>query len=614
MTACTTRAKEGMVVTTESEVLFNLRRYVIDLLLSMHPLDCMTCPKASVCRLQEYAYDLGLKESSFTRKSFDFAVDKENPLIRRDPNYCVLCGRCVRVCKAQGTSVFDFQGRGVGSRVTTPDDLPLQDAGCTFCGSCVEVCPVNAILEAPNGHRGREWEYVKLPSVCLSCADACSTVVSVRQGRVEKINAGGAAEMGEGYICAYGRFGFDAVDSDTRVGTPLQRIDGELQPISWDEALAFVAAQCEDAGSVTTITAGNLFNEDLLTLRRLSESAGWEEPASVVGLYADEASLLGSSAEIGAADLVVLVGLAPSQWERVLPALDATLRRLVKKGAKLVIVNADETRIGQVAEVVITGDEAASLETLVEVLGKGTAVGSPEAQSADSVIAAQIVKLAELYMAAKRPLILAAPALYEACGNVSAIKGEVLSVPFEANARGTLMMGITGKPTVLIEGPAEDTHDTDVLYALGDLSFARPADVKVLIAQCTHMTDLAQEADLVLPASMAYEAQGTIVDYTGRLRALTPVVESHAASKGHRDILGAVAQRLGLNLEVARLEDVEAHIAKQRFEAPPSRPMKKRSDLIRDPRSPDLRLDAHTDHSPKLSWLKGVPPRYSDAL
>jgi len=115
MVGCTTRVKEGMVVNTKTAKIEEMRKFVIDLILSMHPLDCMTCTKAGVCNLQQYAYDFEIKESSFTRKKFGFSIDEANPFIKRDPDYCVLCGRCVRVCKNQGTNVLEFMGRGVGS-------------------------------------------------------------------------------------------------------------------------------------------------------------------------------------------------------------------------------------------------------------------------------------------------------------------------------------------------------------------------------------------------------------------------------------------------------------------------------------------------------------------
>ena len=209
--ACTTKVKEGMVVNTNTEKVQEVRKFVIDLILSMHPLDCMTCTKAGVCNLQKYAYDFEIKESNFTRKKFGYSTDAANPFIKRDPEYCVLCSRCVRVCKAQGTNVLEFSGRGVGAKVVTANDRPLQESSCTFCGSCVDACPVNALLESDRCRKGREWEYTKTASVCLSCGNGCSTIVSTRDGEVMKINAGAPDGAAERYLCAVGRFGFDSM-------------------------------------------------------------------------------------------------------------------------------------------------------------------------------------------------------------------------------------------------------------------------------------------------------------------------------------------------------------------------------------------------------------------
>jgi len=130
-----------MNISTTTDKVKEVRKFVIDLILSMHPLDCMTCTKAGVCNLQQYAYDFEIKESSFTRKKFGYPTDEANPFIKRDPEYCVLCSRCIRVCKAQGTNVLEFSGRGVGAKVVTANDAPLQDSTCTFCGNCVDACP-----------------------------------------------------------------------------------------------------------------------------------------------------------------------------------------------------------------------------------------------------------------------------------------------------------------------------------------------------------------------------------------------------------------------------------------------------------------------------------------
>ncbi|MBA3071863.1 MAG: 2Fe-2S iron-sulfur cluster binding domain-containing protein, partial [Nitrospirae bacterium] len=249
MIACNTKVKEGIVVNTKSEKIQETRKFVIDLILSMHPLDCMTCTKAGVCNLQQYAYDFDLKESTFTRKKFGFSIDEGNPFIKRDPDYCILCGRCVRVCKHQGTNVLDFMGRGVGAKVITATDKPLQESSCTFCGSCVDACPVNALLEADRWRKGREWEYEKTRSVCLLCGNGCDISVSTKEGRVAKVDSGGADGSVEKYICAYGRFGFDCIEAETRVTSPMKKVGNELKERTGEDAINIVAKKLKKAGA-----------------------------------------------------------------------------------------------------------------------------------------------------------------------------------------------------------------------------------------------------------------------------------------------------------------------------------------------------------------------------
>jgi len=260
MISCTTKVKEGMVVNTRTERVQEVRKFVVDLILSMHPLDCMTCTKAGVCNLQQYAYDFEIKESNFTRKKFGYPVDQSNPFIKRDPEYCVLCSRCIRICKSQGTNVLEFSGRGVGAKVVTANDKPLQESNCTFCGNCIDVCPVNAILESDRWRKGREWEYTKADTVCLSCGNACSTIVSTKDGEVMKINSGASEGTAERFLCAVGRFGFDSVKGDLRVTAPMKRVGGKLEETSWEDAIALAAEKLKAAGTGPPLSAAAAFS------------------------------------------------------------------------------------------------------------------------------------------------------------------------------------------------------------------------------------------------------------------------------------------------------------------------------------------------------------------
>jgi len=556
--ACTMKTKAGMDIVTDNEKIREIRKFVIDLIISMHPLDCMTCTKAGVCQLQQYAYDFEIKESSFTRKDFKFPVHGANPFLKIDSNYCIMCGRCVRVCKEQGTNVLDFKGRGIDSRIATANDKPLAEVNCTFCGSCLDVCPVNAILEADRWRKGREWHYTKVKSVCLFCGSACEINASKYEGDVVKINAGAPDERTEHFICAVGRYGYDCRKTDKRIGVPVKRVNGKYEETTWEDALQLVADKMKSQESGMIATARMTLNEDALVMKQLSEKAGIQNVSSTVSLYADESSLIGESVDIEEADLIVAVRLNPSQWVRTLPALDAILRKKVARNTKLIVINSEDVKIAEASTMFLKGDEALILKAFAKALiDKGAQC--PENLDVSGVqVNEDIDKAAQMYLEAQKPLLLSAPSLFEAASNVAKIKGKSLSISFEANSKGLIQMGITGKGKSyqeMVNGGVK------VLYLIGEVPLSERPPVDFLVVQNSHMSDLTATADVVLPSATYLERDGTIIDYQGRLRYVKKVVEPVELAKPHKDILIELAKKMGVEIQSPTEDDVKQHIS-----------------------------------------------------
>jgi NADH dehydrogenase/NADH:ubiquinone oxidoreductase subunit G len=556
--ACNTKVKDGLVVTTKTDKIQEVRKFVIDLILSMHPLDCMTCTKAGVCNLQKYAYDFELKESSFIRKKFGYPTDQANPFIKRDPEYCILCGRCVRVCKEQGTNVLEFMGRGIESKVVTANDKPLQESGCTFCGSCVDACPVNALLESDRWRKGREWEYEKVYSVCLLCGNGCDITVSTKDGRIQKINAGAPAGSAEKYICAYGRFGFDCIEAETRLASPMKRVDGELRETTWDDAFGIVADKLKKAGNEAgVISVAGIENEDALAMKKFAKDVvKTKNFDTTLSLYADADSLRKSqAADIDRADLILLIGLDPSQWERVLPALDAAVRKRVNRGAKLIVINSSDTKISEAATANFRGDELSILKGIAKALiGKGSKADKKlESDVKDSEVTEDIEKAAALISGATEPLIFSSPSLFDASANIALIKGKIVSVGIESNARGIALMGLTTEGKDYKEMVSRGMK---LLYAVGEVPLDKRPETDFLIVQNSHLTEIAKQADVVLPSSTFLESAGTMIDYMGRLKYLPAVIEPQGESKSHRDIFIGIAKMMGAKLKMPTEADV----------------------------------------------------------
>jgi len=609
--ACTTKVKDGMNVNTTTEQIKEIRRFVIDLILSMHPLDCMTCTKAGVCNLQKYAYDFEIKESSFTRKKFGYPVDEANPFIKRDPDYCILCGRCVRVCKEQGTNVLDFMGRGVGAKVTTAMDKPLQEAGCTFCGSCIDACPVNAILEADRWRKGREWEYTKTKSVCLFCGNGCDILVSTKDNNIIKINSGASEGSVERYICAIGRFGFDSLTSDIRLTTPLKRVVDELKETTWKDALKIVAERLKKSGENTGIisTAG-ILNQDAFVLSKLaSDVIKTKNVDTTVTLYSDVESMKYSdSADIEAVDLIMLVGLNPSQWTRTLPALDALVRKKVARGARLIVISSSESEITHVATINIKGDEVEALTQIAKALILKGIKADKEMESALSDVnpREEATRIAELFTESKTSVIFTSPPLFKASKNLSLlIKTRVVAVPLEANARGVVAMGLITEGKTYKE---MTTGGVDVLYSVGEIPLSRRPDVNFLVVQTSYLTELAKQADIVLPSATFLESKGTIIDYLGRVKNLTRTIEPARSVKQHKDIFIELSKVIGNPLKdsTASIKSAFEVNTNQKFS-----PFEKNPELNIDSSHLLEYLNFSVIQGSRLLWFKETQKDYS---
>ncbi|RJQ45483.1 MAG: hypothetical protein C4538_08630 [Nitrospiraceae bacterium] len=603
---CITRAREGMSVRTSTEQIEDTRSFILDLILSMHPLDCMTCTKAGVCTLQKYAYDHEVKESNFTRKKFGFATDTANPFIKRDPDYCILCGRCVRVCKEQGTNVLDFMGRGVGAKVVTAMEKPLQESGCTFCGSCIDACPVNAILEADRWRKGREWDYEKTNSVCLACGNGCNITIHTNNSTVAKVSSGGDEGSVEHYICATGRFGFDSVLSDARVLSPMIRVNGELKEASWKDVLNVVAGKLKASGGNTGIisTAG-ILNQDAFVLSRFaSDVVKTKNIDTTASLYADADSMkFSDAANIDSADVIVLAGLNPSQWERVLPALDASIRRKISRGGKLIVLNSGDTRASSVAAVNIKGEEASSLAQIAKALiGKGKkAESNLETAVSGIAVSEDADKAAALLAEAKAPVIFCSPALFNAAKNISLLTNiKVVAAPYEANARGVVLLGLTTEGKTykeMAEGGVE------VLYAVGEVPVTKRPNVNFLIVQSSYMTDLAKQADVVLPAATYFESDGTILNYLGKLKEAVKAVDPAGEAKQHKNILIELSKVMGSPIKESAAAMKSAFQVKEK---PEFKPFEKKKGLDVDPLELTESLNKSVIYSSRLVWLKEV--------
>lgn len=357
-TSCTITCTDGMVVTTQSEEIEKAQRGMTEFLLANHPLDCPVCDRGGECELQEMTFDWGGLEERFTEKKNYYAERYLSPMVANDPQRCILCKRCTRVCDEwMGEDAIEAGGRGAHTVIGTY----MGWLDCSQCGNCIEVCPTGTLLDATYRHQTRPWELAQTVSTCNFCSDGCQMSLGSRGGNVHRVVARDRYVNGINgeFLCIKGRFGHPFINHEDRIRTPLIRYKkgGKLIPATWDEAIRYVAERLDkianDHGrnSIGVVASPRLTNESLYTLRKFAnELVGTENIAvadafSLKSFFANLGGQLATHRDIRHAKTIVLIGGEPEELQ---PFTGKQIRQAVRNGgAKLVVANSRRIRLGE---------------------------------------------------------------------------------------------------------------------------------------------------------------------------------------------------------------------------------------------------------------------------
>jgi NADH-quinone oxidoreductase subunit G len=384
-TACTMPVTDGMVVTTESQEVEETRSAMIEFLLSNHPVDCPVCDRAGECELQDQTYGFGedRTRSQYADKE-DFLERQISPFIYNDPQRCVTCKRCTRVCEEwMDENAITALNRGSATIISSFGGW----VECSDCGNCVDVCPTGTLLHVPYKYVARPWDLKQTPTVCNFCSDGCSMLAGTRSEKLIRTVARDgrgrtAGGINHDFLCSLGRYTIDFVHSKERVDRPMIRRGEHLVPATWDEALSHVAQKLSEVkgksggNSIGVISSARLLNEDQYALRKFADTVLETQHAEY---YHDDDEIdlpsffrhgwpaIATQAHLQNADVVLLVGSDPNEEN---PLTAFSIRWAVRqKAARLFIVNSMPSRLERQAEIALRvreGSENAIVAALLD--------------------------------------------------------------------------------------------------------------------------------------------------------------------------------------------------------------------------------------------------------
>jgi formate dehydrogenase alpha subunit len=633
--ACSTMAEEGLEVRTATPELQVLRRGILELILAEHPNACLICAEKSSCdeykstirktgevtgcvlclangrcELQRVVEAVGVERVHFPSARREGEVRRDDPFIDRDNSLCILCGRCVRVCReVRGAEVLTFVSRGSETVVDTAMGRRLAESACRFCGACVDVCPTGSLAD-------RAVRYERLPdaenaALCTLCGQGCRLRIGFREGRMigAAPDPDGAANGGQ--ACVKGRFLVrSVVENPRRLRRPMVRRNGRLEETTWEEALAAAAAKLSEipAGKSAVALSAQSSTEDLFALGRFA--------AEILGAGAVTAPWAGSAAagfrdlgraakasiplnfrlsELGRASAIVVLG---EDLPLTQPIVGVAVNRAVRDGAVLVEVGRGDggTSTGASLKVDLPSGEGSrfleALSSLVaerrgaaSVKGTGSVKFKAALKSFDRTRALAALKISEEELGAIADalagpgpaFLLFGPAFLQSAGgrsgpaalwNLALLAGaRAVALDGEANVRGGLEIGPSFPVKISSArdvAAAASKGKIRALYVAGPLPKLEPGAAGLVIYQGSYDDGNLAAADIVFPETTSFETEGTFVNVEGRAQVSREAVEPRGESRPGWMILSELAAKMGrTGFAYSSAADVRRDIARE---------------------------------------------------
>ena len=388
--SCHTPVGENQHIFTSNDGLQNLRKNIVELVLTDHPMNCDTCEVDKNCELQTVANDLGISDHRYNNPKQHKGTPKDtsHSYMRMNLDNCINCGRCVRACdEIQGSFVLTMSGRGFESRITTDNDMLFGDSSCVSCGACAHTCPTDAISDVFQSKSVKVDKKVR--TTCSYCGVGCNLETSVKDGKVVAIDTPKETEVNAGHTCIKGRYAFGFYDHPDRLRSPLIKKNGKFEEASWDDAYEYIKQKLEkiknESGpdAIAGISSARCTNEENYVFQKMIRAAIGTNNIDCCARICHSPTAWGmqqtfgtgaatnSTEDIYHADLFLVIGANPTNAH---PVTGAKIKQQVMKGKKLIVLDPITTDIAKLADYHIRlrpGTNVAVLNMMLYYIVKG---------------------------------------------------------------------------------------------------------------------------------------------------------------------------------------------------------------------------------------------------
>jgi len=657
LASCATPATDGMEIKTHSPEVMEARKDVLELTWASHPNDCVVCEANGNCKLQDYSYEYKLDSiPEYDGHKRNFSIDNSNKFFYIDPEKCILCGKCVSVCKdLQGVEALGFNKRGHDTFVSFAFDNGMEQSNCVSCGNCVSVCPTGALMEKSN-IIFRSWETKKTRTTCPYCGVGCQFDIVTKGEQVVRIDPAPGIPN-DGLLCVKGKFAYKFINHKGRLTSPLIKENGVFREASWDEAYELIANKYTElrskygAPAFAGLASAKCTNEENYMFQKLFRAAiGTNNvdhcarlchASTVAGL----ATTLGSGAmtnsieETKNHDVIFVIG---SNTTETHPVIGSFMKQAIAKGSKIIVADPREIELAENADVflkILPGTNVPLLNAMMNVIYSEnlhdvqyiaertenfdktleTILGTTPEIAAEicGIDAADIVKAARIYAAGNKAGIYYAMGITQhsqgtnnvksianlamLCGNVGKESTGINPLRGQNNVQGACDMGglpdvfpgyqkvfnddarakfekawgvkLDKTPGLSLPHVLDGAYENQIkfLYVMGENPVVSDPDtthvkkslenLDFLIVQDLFMTETAEMADVILPASSYAEKEGTFTNTERRVQMVRPAINPVGESKPDYIIIQELMNLFGYKQDILTPSEIMDEIA-----------------------------------------------------